>query len=803
MKKYYFIIFMILSAFNIDAQDAGINGRVTDENNSPVIYATVVLKNAGDSSVYKGEVTNESGEFIFQHLKNGSYFLQVNSVGYSIKTLPVFNITDNQIIKLDEIKLSTLSKELNTVTVQAEKPFIERQPDKIVVNVENSIVQAGSSVMEVFEKMPGVLVDQDGNIRLRGKQGVIVVIDGKATALSGQDLANMLKGMSASNVQKVEIITNPSAKWDASGNSGILNIVMKKNKLDGYNGSINFTYGQGRYPKYNSSVSLNYKKNRVNLFFNYSYANRKGFNNLMIDRRFYSNDTLIQKFITDNYLILPFITHNPRLGIDYTLSGKTTLSILTTAFKNEFKPTTVNHSDIFGPGNEKTNSLDFTQHSKFKSDNYELNAQINHKFDTAGQNLTVNLDYGNYKNNSDQFFSTLRTDVLNDSADVIDLTCHQIGTLDLYSVKADYSKPLKHQMTFEAGAKSSLVESDKDMRFYDELNSIHAFDSARSSHFIYRENINAAYVSIQKKFKALTVQAGLRAEQTVAEGLQKLNEKTFIRNYFQVFPTLYLNYDIGKHNINANLGRRINRPGYDQMNPFRRLIDFTTYSEGNPYLLPELTYISELSYSYDNTYFVSLNYSRTTDNITDVLIQDAQTRTTIQSVVNLYKLNYYSVDLSYSKRITKKWKTNANVLVYYSRFNGTVHNFSINQGKPSFSASCNNNLTITENLSAELTLRFNYRDLYGVTLMRNNYNISAGFQQSVFKKRGTFTVNLTDIFWAAYPRGFTEFGDVTENWVSKRDTRVLNIGFTYNLGKGKVGRIRKNTGADEEKNRIQ
>ena len=236
----------------------------------------------------------------------------------------IIDISKNKEFDLEII----LVKDLKAVTIDAERPFIEREADKLVVNVENSIINTGSSVLEVFEKLPGVLVDQDGNIRIRGKQGVIVVIDGKPSALSGQDLLNMLRGMSSSNVQKIEIITNPSAKWDASGSSGVLNIIMKKNKLNGYNGSLSFNYGQGRYPKITPSLSLNYKKDKLNLFFNYSYSDRKGFNNLLINRKFYTDGVLNETFLTNNYILMKFSTHNPRIGLDYSISKKTTVSFL-------------------------------------------------------------------------------------------------------------------------------------------------------------------------------------------------------------------------------------------------------------------------------------------------------------------------------------------------------------------------------------------------------------------------------------------------------------------------------------------
>jgi hypothetical protein len=794
------LLILLVTSINAFAQNVSIKGKVIDEN-GPVMYATVMLKNASDSSLYKGEITNENGEYNFQDIHPGNYFIQVQSVGYQTGFRHSVNATTGE-LRIEDIKLIQSAKQLNAVTISAEKPFIERQSDKMVVNVENSIIHAGSSVMEVFEKLPGVSVDQNGNIRLRGKQGVIIMIDGKPTAMSGQDLVNMLNGMSSANIQQIEIITNPSAKWDAAGNSGILNIIMKKNKLEGYNGNANINYGQGRYPKMTTSASLNYKKNKWSIFSNYSFSKRKGFNNLLIDRKFYSNGELNQQYLTNNYIRFPNQTHNPRLGVDYSLSNKTTVSLLYAGVYGQYSPTTVNHSDIYNHDQVITNTLDFSQDSKFKFYNNEINSQINHKFDTLGQNLTINLDYGKYSDNAHQNFSTLRTDVTNNLSDIVYLTGNETGDLSLYSFKADYSKPLKGDYSLETGIKSSLVKSDKDMRFYDGISSEQSFDTSRSSHFIYEENINAAYVSLQKKFKNLTVQAGLRGEQTVANGEQRLDGQTFDRNYFQVFPTLYLNYTVDKSTVNLNVGRRINRPGYGQMDPYKRLIDYMTYSEGNPYLLPELTYVTELSYSYNDSYFITANYSHTTQSINDILIQDAQTQKTVQSIVNLNTLDYWSIDLTYSKRLTGWWKTNTDLLGYYANYVGEVNDYSINRGGPTFSFSTINSFTITDKLSAELSYRFDYENWYGVTLVRNSSSLTAGLQYSVFEKRGTITTNMTDILWNAYPSGFTDFGDVTEDWTSIRDTRVFNVGFTYNFGKGK-GNIRRSTGADDEKKRIQ
>jgi hypothetical protein len=807
MKNLFLLILISILSSPSSAktfENGEIKGVLVDEQKSPIPFATVLLKNVSDSSLYKGEITNEKGEFHFENIKSGSFVLQIQMTGLEKSNRLVELNSDSPFLNLGIITVKTLSQELKAVTVQAEKPFIEKQIDKTVVNIENSIVHAGSSIMEVMEKLPGVQVDQDGNIAVKGKQGVVVMIDGKPSVLSGQELANLLKGMPSSNIQKIEIITNPSAKYEAAGNAGIINIVMKKNRRDGYNGNITAGYGQGRYSKYTGSMSLNYKKKWYNLYFNYSYSNRKGFNNLMLNRKFYSNDTLKTVFETDNYILFPIVSNTPRLGADFELSKKTTLSFLGTGAVSHFRPSANNHTDILDGNSNKTGSYDFTNRSDDQWYNYSLSTQIKHQFDTTGKEVSVDLDYAKYWNITDQLFTTTNKTAVGDVINTDYLIGKQNGSLQLYSFKADYTNPLKNKARFDAGIKSSYVSSDKDMQFYNRENDVDIFDSARSSHFLYNENINAAYINYNKELKKISFQLGLRAEHTAANGKQVLNSARFTRNYVQIFPTAYIDYKLNeKHNLNLSLGRRIDRPGYDQMNPFKRLIDATTYSEGNPYLLPQLTYNTELSYSYNNAFFATATYSLTTDNITDVLVQDAETQKTVQTILNIDQLNYYSLNLTYSKRLTKWWNTNTSVLSYYGIYTGKVNNYHINAGFPSFYVNTNNSFSIVDGLSMELTFVYNHKNIYGVTLMRSNYNLALGVQKSLFKKKATLSINVNDLLWASYPSGVTDFGNVNEVWTSRRDTRVVNISFSYKFGNAKGMKMRKNTGADDEKSRIQ
>lgn len=807
MKKHLlFAALLFLQCLASSAAEGSIlKGIVTDPNHVPQPFASVLLKSSSDSSLYKGEITNEKGEFIFDNLKDGDYFLLIQIIGFDKKVVPSIHISqDKPLIDLGKIQMKSGLNELSTVSVVADKPFIEQQVDKTVVNIENSIIQNGSSVMEVMEKLPGIMVDQNDNISLRGKQGVIIMIDGRPTGMSGQGLAAMLKGMPSGNIQKIEIITNPSAKYDAAGNAGIINIIMKKSKREGLNGNVSVGYGQGRYPKYNGSLSLNYKNKNYNLFLNYSYSKRMGFNNLSIDRKFYGGDTLNTIYRTENYILFPSESHTPRIGIDLYISPKTTLSLLGSGGTTQFNPEGKDHTNILDGKEQLLSSYDFLSHSKDRWYNYSPNAELKHSFDSTGQELIINLDYARYWNTTDQSFMTTFYYPDGSLMSQDDLLNQQKSNLELYAVKADYTKPLKKDYSFDLGLKSSYVNSDNNILFYTILNNTELFDSARSSHFLYSENINAAYLNFSKKYKKFSYQLGLRSEQTIAKGKQQMNSETFDRSYIHLFPTAYFDFKLSdKHNINLSLGRRIDRPAYEQMNPYRSMINATTFSEGNPYLLPQLTYNTELSYSYNNAFFIQATYSKTFDNITDVLIQDNLTQTTSQTVVNLNELDFYSINLTLSKKLTKWWTTNTSFLTYYGVYSGSINNNTINQGTPSIYVNTSNNFFIVEGLSAELSFRYNHKALNGITTELTTYNLSAGVQKTILKKKGTITLNVSDILWTAYPSGITELDGVREDWTAKRDTRVVNLSFSYKFGKGKTSRMRRNTGADDEKGRIK
>ena len=524
-----FVTFIVLfSAFQTFAQEKSIYGKITDEKENPLAYAELLLRSLPDSSFYKGEVSREDGSFEFSYVKEGTYYLEIRSLGFTTQFIHEIIISkESSSINSGTIILTEASSELTTVSVIAEKPFIEKHPDKTVVNIESSIIQTGSTLLEVLEKLPGIQVDQNGNIRVNGKQGTVIMLDGKPTALSGQDLANLLRGMPSDNVVKIEIITNPSAKYEAAGNAGIINIITKKNQKFGYSGSFTLGYGQGKYGKYNTSFNLNYRKSKFNFFSYYSYSNRNGFVNLILNRKFYDNGVAEETFETDNYIKINFITHLPKIGVDYDLTEKTRISVIGTGVLPVFTDNTSTHTAILDQFMNQTGKYSFSNQANSNFYNYDINLQLRHKLDSTGQELIVNLDYGSYKSKATQLFNTTFYDYINSGYISRDLTGIQMGNLSLASLKADYSKPLKNDLLFETGWKSSMVGSDRNMQFYTIENSLQQFDRARSSHFLYSEIIHALYINFSKKLSKFSLQGGLRMENTIAKGTQELTGESF------------------------------------------------------------------------------------------------------------------------------------------------------------------------------------------------------------------------------------------------------------------------------------
>jgi len=807
MNRWCTYLFLILFCFSCSmavARPAGISGHVLDDYGKPLSFVSVLLVRTSDSVVVKTDLTNEKGSYDLDPVATGSYVIKAVLLGYETFTTAAVTVADNSITQ-QEIILHQNNTALKEVTVSVQKPFIEVKADKIVVNVENSIVSAGSTVMDVLQRSPGVSVDPDDNISLKGKQGVNIMIDGRTVPVSAADLANMLKGMPAGSVDKIEIISNPSAKYDAAGTAGIINIKTKKNQAAGFNASVNASYGQGVYPKQTAGFNLSFRQNKLSVYLNCNDDNRLGFKRVNWERRYYNNGVFTGSYVQDNHSLLKVQTNTAAAGIDYRLTDKTSIGTSVTGesfylgIKGYYLATV--HDQFDQPQSY------FATHNNASGNwsNYAPNIHLKHTFDSTGKELTIDADYARYWNTNNQDFTT-NYYLLNGLSSKPDYRLHAniSGVTQIRAIKADYSMPLKAKLHIDAGAKASYVTADNEPRFYNRSSGIDVYDSSKSDHFIYHEQINAAYFNVSKEWEKWSTQVGLRGEQTIISGVERVTMQNFKNDYTQLFPSLALQRHLNKNNdLGVTVSRRIERPGYNELNPYKFFVDPSTYKEGNPYLKPALTYTAELSHTYKQRLITTLSYSYTKNTITEVIIPGAiKDRITIQTHKNLALMLYYGLSGSYTIPVFKWWNTITNYNAYYGKYEGELANTYLNKGQPSIDLSFNNKFTFPGDWTAELVCFYQAPQVYGYLNMSSYSIVNIGIQKNLLNKRLTLKLSGFDIFWDGNKGATSCFTDYTQQFIARQDTRQVDISASYRFGKRTVAAVRRHQGgAEEEKQR--
>jgi iron complex outermembrane recepter protein len=807
MKKIFAIV-LIFAGLSANAQTTGkLTASIVNEQSAALEGATVELITQKDSSLTKTALTDKAGTAVIEKLKPGAYLLKVSMAGYGTGYSSPFSIDENNTeINLQPLTLKLKpSSELQGVTVTSRKPFIQRLSDRIVVNVESSIISAGSSALDVLERSPGVTVDQNDAIALRGRQGVIIMVDGKPSPMSAADLANYLRGLPSSAIERIEIITNPSAKYDAAGNSGIIDIRMKKDQRLGTNGTFTAGYGQGVYPKANTGITFNHRNKKVNLFGNYNYAYRKNMNHLFLNRNFFENKVFTGYDDKDNSAQFPLNSHNARFGADFFPSKKTIVGFVVSSnfFHNDGK--TDNHVVEYDANRVEKSTFHAQGGSDDHNKNIVGNINLKQTIGSKGKELTADIDYGQFINHSLSTMFTSYTGAPGKPNYL--LNGDQDRKLVLRTAKVDYVNPLKEGARFEAGFKSSYVSSDNDAKFRDMSILPGTVDSGKTNTFFYDEYNNAGYVNYSKEFKKFSMQFGLRTENTSVKTHQVRNSQDTAFHYLEFFPSAFFNYKINPdRTLGVSVSRRIDRPGYQQLNPFLFLIDVTTYSTGAPGLKPQMTWSYELSLTQKQLNF-TLGYSRTKDiqNTAILRYRDAFPKDTsksgnitVQIPVNLSSSDYFGLTIAAPVRVNSWWNMVNNANIYYNHFNGKLAGTSLNNGAPAADLRTNNTFTFKKGWVAEFSGTFSSGGRYGYMVSDPQWGVGAGLQKSVLKNNGTVRFNVTDIFWTNLPKAVITYDNYIEHWHAQRESRVASLNFTYRFGNNKVAAARRRQAASQE-----
>lgn len=789
------IVFLINSLFAA-AQQQELAGKVLDEMGKGLSGAKVLLSQ--QAKPIRSLLTDTTGKFLFKDLPNGNYLLSIQSLGFEIYQSQVSSPAI-----LADITLKPAVNKLKEVSLTYKQPPVEFQAGKTILHVDGTISAAGASAFEILQRSPGVNVDDNGALRMSGKAGAMVMIDGKLQSVSGEDLASLLKSIPANLIDKIELNTNPSAKYDAAGNAGIIDIRTKREKREGFNGSLTASAIQARYQKATTGMNISLRNSKWSVTSNYNYSNRKDYNNLAMDRQFLNEGVLKGKGNQTNFFQVPVQIHNAQLGVDYNLSKNTTLGLSGSFYSNDNVRLLDNKTTNYNANDALTGYTLTQASSNYHRKNPAASFSLKQKMKNEGA-LSFDLDYAtfstaNSQNNYTTYFKADQTA----AKDPFSLYGDLSGRLSIRAFRADYQQPLTSWFNrLEAGLKSSWVTSDNDVAFFDRSQNGNIPLNSISNHFTYKENINAGYISLNKITEKFTANVGLRLEHTETQGRQYVNNVNTERSYLQLFPNLSMTYKVNKINtIGLSLSRRIDRPNYRQLNPFRYYINENTYTEGNTNLRPQLTHAIELSHTIAAKYNIKYTYSRTTDNMLQILSPDPNLPNVVQQTDrNLAVLNFYSLNLSAPLQINKWLKNYSNVLLSYGQFKGNLANTALDAGLVSLQITSTGTFTLSSTFSAELNANYLSRQRSGFLTSRANGTIGAGLQKQLLNKMASLKFNVSDIFLTGIVRATTSTNGYLEHYVQNYDSRQATLSFSYRFGQAPSTK-KKITGAEEERRR--
>jgi iron complex outermembrane receptor protein len=782
-----------------------IKGKVTDNSGKGIQSVTVSLLKATDSSLVKADVTDANGAFELVIAPAGKYLLNYTMIGFEKTYSSAFEVKNGQGFDAGTMSLQPAANKLADVTVTSRKPMIEIKADKTVFNVENSINATGSNALELLQKSPGIQVDNNENISMKGKTGVRIYVDGKMTQLGSQDLAAYLKSINSNDVEAIEMISNPSARYDASGNAGIINIRLKKNKKFGTNGSVNLGFIQGVTPKGNGSVSLNYRDKKVNLFSNIGGNLGRQENTLDLYR--VQRDTIYdQKSVnwSDNRSL------NAKVGADLFLNSKSTLGFLVTSnFGNTDWSSESNTNITYKPTNQFVKKL--VALNTIPGSRTNMNSNINYRYvDTTGKEINFDADYGLFRGTGRSFQPN---NYLDNTGNMLSQVINRNYTptdIDIYTAKVDVDQP-KWKGKLGFGAKSSYVKTTNTFDFFNDINGTPVKILSRSNSFTYKENVNAAYVNYQRQLNPKwSLQTGLRMEQTNSEGVLTRADgavqadNTVKRNYLDFFPSAALTWMVNqKHTLNLTFSRRIDRPTYQDLNPFENKLDELTYEKGNAFLRPQYTNTVELSHTFKYMLNTTIGYSHVKDFATQTT--DTTNNATFVQQKNLATQRILSFSVGSPLPIAKWWNGYANVWYNYQMFKGKIGDNEVKTDIPMFGAYMQHSFTLGNGYTAELSGWFSGPSIWGATWKtRSLGGLDLGFQKQVLKKQGTVKLSVTDIFFTNPWTATSNFGGLYINGGGRNESRTVRLAFSWRFGNSQVKAARqRQTGLETEAKRIK
>lgn len=804
MKKTLLSLLIHGLSFAGFAQTFTVGGLVKNQQNEAVGFAAVSINQSKDSTLVKADVADEKGTFKISGVPDGKYFVRVSAVGQQMYHSAVFDVA-GQDVSLPAISMAPEAKQLNEVKVTGTKPLIEVKNDRMVFNVEASINATGSNALDLLQRSPGVQVDRDENILVRGKTGVRIYIDGRPSPLAGKDLASTLKSMNSADIEAIEIITNPSAKFDAAGDLGIINIRLKKNAKLGTNGNVSLGAMFGITPKYNASLNLNHRDKKLNVFGNYGF-NQGAWHNTTYDDQILNN-------VAYNKLwhgIWRDTTHSAKIGADYFINSKNTFGFSANGRISNHNGGGESETFISQRNNLTADSLILSSRTSNPEKNKNLNLNVNYRYaDTTGHELNIDADYGRFSSRGVSYQpNKYRFQTSSDEPIERNYVSKTPVDITIKSFKIDYEQPFR-KGKLGYGAKLSDVKSDNTFNFYNVLQNVEVIDTNRSNRFKYLERVYAAYINYNISLgKKWDLQAGLRAEHTKSLGdltSYKHNDLDKVdTTYLSFFPSGAISFRASKnHTWNLNYSRRINRPSYQNLNPFEYRIDELVYSKGNPFLKPEYANSFKLSHVYKGILTTSFGYRRTRFPVVGLRIPYDSSRTYFITE-NLDYSQGFSLDVSITTPITKWWELNFNISGYHNLWKAALDNgVVVNNRTTAFNLNGQNTFKLKNSWTIELS------GWYNSPYRRIDYNwqmgmVDVGVQKKFWKDNASLKATFSDVFHTARGGYTSAYAGIETRLRFRFEGQMLRINFNYRFGSKEIKAARsRRSGSEDELNRIK
>ena len=782
-----------------------IKGIVTDSVNTPVPFVNIGLFNSTDSLNVKGTISDEAGNYDFVKLKPGIYKLKFFAVGYFEVLGDSFVVDSLTQLTMAQVRLKPARINLDEVSVTSIKKVIEFNNGMTVLNVENSIMASGNTVLDILRRIPGVTVDNKHNISISGKQGVRIMLDGRMQQLSMEQMISMMSAMSADQLSKIEVMKSPPVKYDAEGNAGIINLVTKKVNMKGYSGSINYNPGMGQ--RFGNSMygTLNFKSNKLTVFSNINPMYKVFFDRYDYHKYVtYAGNTTVFDQTGNHENLRKYV--NGKIGADYALSKKTTVGISVATSINDADFTEHGYTSISGFNDVGFDHYHYVTNDKtlWTNPSYNLNAE--HKFDTTGTSISSSVDFTGFDTKSDRKSSSVFFKNDNSHAKPsLMYTSTNDAHISIFTQKIDFQKYIFPTWLLETGGKTTFVKNNTDFLFrgQDTVTGIYYTDTSFTNNYRYKETLIAGYINFRKEFKKGSFGLGIRAENTEIKGNNFTNGFSLTRVYLNFFPNISIDYQLmDRHTLQFNYNRRLDRPNYSQLNPFKIFEDQYAVGAGNPYLNPQYSDNFDLVHVYNQGITNSVGYARFTSMFSDVSFQNDSTKVTTFTQINLDESNYCYYNLFMQKQLKQWWSVEFSLNVFYSSYKSKVGSAILNSHTVSSNIYLNNDFILPKNFKIQLTTHYNAPNTYGANYNKANGSCDLGIKKALLKGKFNIMFQFLDMLYTDINRSEYKFDNQNYSFNSKDDTRRFRLTLNYIFGKMNI-RVKDKAGNDQETGRLK